>query len=120
VAENMLTAIPDAAGLFASNESSAAGAAQALKARAGTKVKAIGFDSSPALVADLKAGVFDSLVIQDPFSMGYQSVLNAAKAIGGQPVQKVNDMPPQLVTQNNLATPDVQAKLNPDLKKYLD
>ncbi|MFN9085275.1 MAG: substrate-binding domain-containing protein, partial [Acidobacteriota bacterium] len=120
VAENMLTAVPDAAGLFASNESSAAGAAQALKARAASKVKAIGFDSSPALVADLKAGVFDSLVIQDPFSMGYQSVLNATKAINNQPVEKINNMPPQLVTQQNLATSEVQAKLNPDLKKYLD
>jgi ribose transport system substrate-binding protein len=120
VAENMLTAFPDVAGLFASNESSAAGAAQALKARPGSKVKAIGFDSSPALVADLKAGVFDSLVIQDPFKMGYESVLNAIKGIKSQSVVKINNMAPQLVTQQDLATPEVQAKLNPDLKKYLD
>lgn len=120
VAENMLTAFPDVAGLFASNESSAAGAAQALKARKGNKVKAVGFDSSPALVADLQAGVFDSLVVQDPFEMGYQSVLNAMKAINGQPVEKINNMAPQLVTQQNLPTPEIQAKLNPDLKKYLD
>lgn len=120
VAENMLTAFPDVAGLFASNESSAAGAAQALKARAGNKVKAVGFDSSPALVADLKAGVFDSLVVQDPFQMGYQSVQNAMKSINGQPVEKINNMPPQLVTQQNVGLAEIQAKLNPDLKKYLD
>ncbi len=120
VAENMLTAFPDVAGLFASNESSAAGAAQALKARQGTKVKAVGFDSSPALVADLKAGVFDSLVVQDPFEMGYQSVQNALKAINAQSVEKINNMAPQLVTQQNVVTPEIQAKLNPDLKKYLD
>ncbi len=120
VAEHMLTACPDDAGLFASNESSAAGAAQALKARQGNKVKAVGFDSSPALVADLKAGVFDSLVVQDPFEMGYQSVQNAMKAINAQAVQKINNMAPQLVTQQNLTTPEIQAKLNPDLKKYLD
>ncbi len=120
VAENMLTAFPDVAGLFASNESSAAGAAQALKARAGNKVKAVGFDSSPALVADLKAGVFDSLVVQDPFQMGYQSVQNAMKSINGQAVVKINNMPPQLVTQQNVGLPEIQAKLNPELKKYLD
>jgi len=120
VAENMLTAFPDVAGLFASNESSAAGAAQALKARAGNKVKAVGFDSSPALVADLKAGVFDSLVVQDPFQMGYQSVQNAMKSINGQTVEKINNMPPQLVTQQNVGLPEIQAKLNPELKKYLD
>jgi len=120
VAENMLTAFPDVAGLFASNESSAAGAAQALKARAGNKVKAVGFDSSPALVADLKAGVFDSLVVQDPFQMGYQSVQNAMKSINGQSVEKINNMPPQLVTQQNVDLPEIQAKLNPELKKYLN
>ena len=41
VAENMLTAFPDANGLFASNESSAVGAAQALKGRKDSKVKMV-------------------------------------------------------------------------------
>lgn len=120
VAENMLTAFPDVAGLFASNESSAAGAAQALKARPNNKVKAVGFDASPALIADLKAGVFDSLVVQDPFGMGYGSVTNALKKLKGEQVEKINNMPPALVTQANLDTPEIQARLNPDLKKYLD
>lgn len=120
VAENMLTAFPDVAGLFASNESSAAGSAQALKARQGNKVKAVGFDASPALIADLRVGVFDSLVVQDPFGMGYESVVSALKKLNGQPVEKNNNMPPQLVTQDNLPTPEIQTRLNPDLKKYLD
>ena len=44
----MLTAHPDLVGLFASNESSTVGAAQALKGRGG-KVKMVGFDWSPTL-----------------------------------------------------------------------
>ena len=54
--------------LFASNESSAVGAAQALHDRKG-KVKLVGFDSSPRLLEDLKSGIIDSLVVQDPFRM---------------------------------------------------
>src|SRR5438309_856678 len=57
VTENMLTAHPDLDALFASNESSAVGAAQALKGRKGTRVKLVGFDSSPTLLEDLGAGV---------------------------------------------------------------
>jgi hypothetical protein len=29
-------------------------------------------------------------------------------------------MPPRLIDRNSLSQPDVQAQLNPDVKKYLD
>jgi len=120
VSENMLTAFPDASGLFASNESSAVGAAQALKGRKDSKVKMVGFDWSPTLLADLRAGLIDSLVAQDPFNMGYQSVVAAVSKLDGKPVEKNRPLPPRLVTKENLDTPEVKAQLEPDLKKYLD
>jgi ribose transport system substrate-binding protein len=80
----------------------------------------VGFDSSPILIDDLKAGVIDSLVIQHPFKMGYESVVTAVKKLNGQEVQKINNLEPRLVTRDNLDAPDVQAQLNPDLKKYLE
>lgn len=120
VAENMLTAFPDAAGLFASNESSAVGAAQALKGRKSSTVKMVGFDWSPTLLADLRAGLIDSLVVQDPFNMGYQSVLAAVNKLDGKPVEKSHPMPPRLVTKANVDSPEIKTQLEPDLKKYLD
>jgi ribose transport system substrate-binding protein len=119
VSENILTAHPDLDALFASNESSTIGAAQALHGRGGRKIKLVGFDSSPALIEDLRSGLIDSLVIQDPFRMGYESVIAAVKKLDGQPVPKINDLAPRLVDLKNLDHPDVQAQLNPDLKKYL-
>jgi ribose transport system substrate-binding protein len=119
VAENMLTAHPQAAGLFASNESSAAGASQALRGRAGTKIKMVGFDSSAPLVEDLRKGIIDSLVVQQPFKMGYESVIAAVNHLGGKAVTKINNLDPKLVTANNVDTPEIQALVNPDLKKYL-
>ncbi len=119
VSENMLAAHPDVDAMFASNESSAMGAARALRARQG-HVKLVGFDSSPTLLEDLNSGIIDSLVVQDPFKMGYESVTAAIRRLNGQPVQKINDLAPRLVEKSNLNDPDVQAQLHPDLKKYLE
>lgn len=119
VAENMLTAHPDVTGVFASNETSSVGAAQAVKART-RKVTLVGFDYSPTLITDLKDGVIDSLVVQNPFEMGYQTVMLAITKLKGETPKKENPLPPRLVTRENLNNPDIQAQLNPDLKKYLD
>ncbi len=118
VTENMLTAFPTLDALFASNESSSVGAAQALKAR-GSKVKMVGFDWSQALLEDVRAGLIDSLVVQHPFKMGYESVLSAVKALRGETVPKQSPITPRLVTRQNLDEPDIKEQLNPDLKQYL-
>jgi ribose transport system substrate-binding protein len=119
VAENMLTAHPDLDGIFASNESGTIGSAQALRDRKG-RVRLVGFDWSPTLLDDLKSGVIDSLVIQDPFLMGYQSVINAVQHLAGQPVTKIMDLQPRLIVRESLDDPAVQTQLHPDLKKYLE
>jgi ribose transport system substrate-binding protein len=118
VAENMLTAHPDVIGMFSSNESSTVGAAQALKARQ-SKIKLVGFDAGPTLEADLRAGVIDSLVVQHPFKMGYESVMSAVRHLKGEKLEKFQNLAPRLVTREDLEKPDVKEQLNPDLKQYL-
>jgi ribose transport system substrate-binding protein len=117
--ENILTAHPDLDAIFASNETSTVGAARALKQRK-TTVKLVGFDWSPSLADDVKAGLIDSLVVQDPFRMGYESVKSAVAYLDKQPVQKMNNLEAKLVDRDNLNTPEVQARINPDIKKYLE
>ncbi len=119
VAENMLNAHPDVDGIFASNESSAIGAAQALRSRQG-HIKLVGFDWSPSLLDDLNSGVVDSLVVQDPFRMGYDSVNAAVDKLQGKTVAHRVDLAPKLIDRSNVNEPDVQARIHPDLKKYLD
>ena len=118
VSENMLTAHGDLAAMFASNESSAVGAAQAIKGR-GSKVKLVGFDWSPGLLDDLKTGVVDSLVVQDPFRMGHDAVAAAVEKLKGGTPQKIQNLPPRVITKENLDDPDVQKQVQPDLDKYL-
>jgi ribose transport system substrate-binding protein len=119
VAENMLTAYPGMNGMFASNESSTVGAAQAVKGRQ-AKLTLVGFDWSPTLLEDLKAGWIDSLVIQHPFRMGKESVEAAVNHLSGKPVVKINNLAPRLVLREDLDKPEVQAQLHPDLKQYLE
>ena len=119
VTENMLTAHPDLDGVFCSNESGSLGASQALRAR-NKKLMLVGFDSSPSLIEGLQAGWIDTLVIQDPFTMGEKAVSSAVKAIRGEQTPKKLALPPRLVDLRNLHDPAIDAQLHPDLKKYLD
>jgi len=118
VAENMMTAHDDLDAMFASNESSTVGAAQAIKGRAG-KVKLVGFDWSPGLLDDLQAGRIDSLVVQDPFRMGHDAVMAAVEKLKGGTPQKIQNLPPRVIMRENLNDPDVQKQVHPDLDKFL-
>ena len=118
VAENMLTASPNLDAMFGSNESSTVGAARALTS-AKSKVKLVGFDSSPTLIEGLKDGVIDSLVTQNPFDMGYRSVKAAVAKLEGGAVEHVQKMPAIVVTKENLKDPAIHARLFPALDEYL-
>jgi ribose transport system substrate-binding protein len=120
-AENLLTAHPDVAGMFASAESSSVGAALALKARGlAGKVKLVAFDSSPTLINDLRDGSIDALVVQDPFRIGYEAVKTVAERLNGRTPPKKMDLSARVITRDDLDRPDVKAMLFPDLKKYLN
>ena len=117
--ENVLTAHPDLAGLFADNESSLAGAVQALKTRGAKNVKLVGFDASNQLIADMKAGFIDSLVVQNPFKMGYESTRAIVQKLKGEtPIANI-DSGATLVKPEDLEKAEIKELLFPDLSKYL-
>jgi ribose transport system substrate-binding protein len=104
VSENMLTANPGLDALFASAEPATVGAAQALKARnLSGKVKFVGFDSSDTIEQDLKAGVIDALVVQDPFNIGYSAVKTILAKLNGETPPKRIDSPAHVVATADLA-----------------
>jgi ribose transport system substrate-binding protein len=100
VTENMLTANPGVNGIFASAEPSSVGASQALKTRAlAGKVKFVGFDSSDGLIEDMKAGVIDALVVQDPHKIGYEAVKTIVDKLNGKTPSKRIDLGARVVTK---------------------
>lgn len=120
VSEDLLTAHPDLNGIFAANESSAVGALEAVKARGvSRRIRVIGFDCSPGLEDAVKDRTIDSLVVQDPFNIGYQAVKTIVDKLNGQTPPKRIATQATLVTRGNVKSPEVQALLHPDIKKYL-
>jgi ribose transport system substrate-binding protein len=118
--ENILTAHPDLQGLFASSEPSSVGAAQALKSRGLVgKIRFVAFDSSEGLVEDLSTGVIDALVAQDPFKIGFEGVRAVTEKLDGKTPAKKMDLSATVITKADLARPEIQALLHPDLTKYL-
>jgi ribose transport system substrate-binding protein len=92
---------------------------QALKSRNARKVKMVAFDSSDQLVANCRAGWIDSLVVQDPFRMGYESTLAVVKHLRGESAPEYVDSGVRLVRRDDLDKPEVKALLFPDIQKYL-
>jgi ribose transport system substrate-binding protein len=117
--ENVLTAHPDLAGVFADNESSSAGAAQALRARKARNVKLVAFDASEQLIDALREGVIDSLVVQNPFKMGYEATRAIGLKLRGEDPPRAVDSGATLVRAQDLEKPEIRALLHPDIDSYL-
>ena len=117
-AENILTAHPDLAGLFASSEAASLGSIQAVRSRnlAG-KVKLVTFDFSETHVEALKDGTIDVMLVQDPFRIGYEAVKSLAEKLGGQtPVRRL-DLPARVIVKADLDKLEVRALLSPEWLK---
>jgi ribose transport system substrate-binding protein len=117
VAENMLTANPGLAGMFASSEASSIGAIQAITSRnlAG-KVKLITFDTSDAHIEAIQNGVIDVMLVQDAFKIGYHAVKSLADKLGGVTPQRRLDLPARQVRKADLDKPDIIALLKPKVE----
>jgi ribose transport system substrate-binding protein len=114
VAENILTAHPDLAGIFASSEASSIGSIQAIRARhLSGRVKLITFDVSEIHVEALRDGTAGAMLVQDAFRIGFEAVKALAERVrGGTPVRRL-DIPARTVLRSDLATPEIDALLHP-------
>jgi ribose transport system substrate-binding protein len=114
VAENILTAHPDLAGIFASSEASSIGSIQAIQSRGlSGKVKLITFDTGDAHIEALKGGTIDVMLVQDAYRIGYEAVKSLARKLNGETPPKRQDLPAREVRKGDLDKPDVQALLKP-------
>ncbi|MCU0792722.1 MAG: substrate-binding domain-containing protein [Opitutaceae bacterium] len=97
------------AGVFASNQPTAEGTYNALKALRdkGVEVtaKVVGFDDSTLLIQGLHNGVIDALVVQDPEKMGYLGIKSLVEHLQGKPVQAYIDTGVSVKTKANTSAP---------------
>ena len=112
ITEDVLTAHPDLAGIFAANEAGAIGCAQALLGRGlQGKVKLVAFDAAENEIEAMKSGVIQALIVQDPFAMGYSGVKTAVDVILGKEVAEFIDTGVEAVTMKNFYKPEIQRLL---------
>ena len=111
--EDMLTKNTELDGLYACNAPTAVGAMQALQSQGRTEeIKMVGFDAEEALVNGLKSGLIDSLVVQNPYKMGYEGVKTIVAKLDGKEVPKHIDTGVELVTKERLDEPEIKELLN--------
>lgn len=73
------------------------------------EVFGIGFDSNVNCVGMLETGEIDTLIVQNPFSMGYLSVSKAAELLlGNAKTDSVIETDTYVVNRKNMFSPDVQ------------
>jgi ribose transport system substrate-binding protein len=114
VTENVLTANPDLDALFAANEPGVLGAAEGLRrpGEAG-RIVLVGWDGSPLEEQELREGVINALVVQNPFEMGYEGVNTAVRKIRENAEVESQNTSVTLITKDNVDEPEVQAVLHP-------
>lgn len=112
VMQYYLEKYPDLKGVFGTNESSTIFALEALqKTELAGKVVLVGFDISEEQTAAMKNGEISGLVVQNPFGMGYASVVAAARTVLQSGNEAVVDTGYIWVTKDNLEDESIQNML---------
>jgi len=105
---------PDLGGLVALNEPSTLGACRALaeSGRQGS-VALVGVDASFEVIKGVESGVLRSVLVQQPFNMGYLSVQAAAQLVRGRSWPKNLDTGAIEITKQTLFLPQNEKLLFP-------
>ncbi|GAA0395661.1 hypothetical protein GCM10010357_15880 [Streptomyces luteireticuli] len=103
VMSNLHQAHGDLTGVFAANDEMALGAAKALGADAGRKVRIVAFDGTPDGIAAVRGGTLTATVAQQPALLGRQAVAWAVRAADGERLPRTVKVPVVLVTRENAA-----------------
>jgi ribose transport system substrate-binding protein len=72
------------------------------------KIHFVGFDVTKQLIDALRKGEMDGIVAQNPTKMGYEGVKACVDYIHGKPQDPMQDSGAQLITRDNIDTPEIQ------------
>ncbi|BCQ34530.1 MULTISPECIES: sugar ABC transporter substrate-binding protein [Erwinia] len=100
VTSNWLTAGDDIQAIASNNDEMAIGALQAL-GKNEQKILVAGVDGTPDALQMIKNGKMVATVFQDAKGQGSGAVQTAVKLVKGEQVQKIVDIPFQLITKDN-------------------
>jgi len=102
-------------GIFSVCEPNTMGVLSALEQeRLAGKVIFVGFDPGPQLVQGLADKKIHGIVLQDPVTMGYESVKAIVGHLRGEKVAKRVNTGEVMATPENMDTPEIKKLLNPE------
>ncbi len=105
-------------GVFTSSQHVATGMLRALEEQGlAGKVKFIGFDAGPELVAALAAGKMHGIVLQDPVRMAELAVTAMAGHLRGKQVEPRISTGETLATPENMNEPAIRKLLEPEMQE---
>ena len=105
---SLLSANPDLIGVAAPSENPAMGVAASIRsAGVADSVAAAGVDASEAQIAALREGLLDALVMQQPYTMGYEAVKAAVAVANGEEVPAEASTGAVIGTAENIDEPEV-------------
>lgn len=102
---------PEVKGFYATNGETVIAAADGLKRREMEGVSVIGYDADADEVKAVKEGRIAGLVVQNPFGMGYASVIAASRSALGMANEAYVDTGYLWVTKENIESEEVQRML---------
>lgn len=99
----MLLKHPDIKVIAGLNQYASVGAGTAVKEMGlEDSIKIIGFDNAREQIKYLEEGIYEAIVIQKAFNMGYLGVESAVKILKGEKVKKEIDSGSTLITKDNM------------------
>jgi ribose transport system substrate-binding protein len=102
-AENLLTGSPDLKYVYATGEPALIGTAAAVRGQgAQDRVDVVGWDLSDPAVQGLREGWITGVVQQQTFEFGYRAMASAIDLACGNPVEKDQPVPTEIVTPDNV------------------
>ncbi len=111
-AKAIMTAYPNLAGMYGTNEGAAIGVVNAVKEAGKTgKLTIVGFDSGKAQMDAIREGLMAGAVTQNPVGIGYETVKAAVAAIKGEKVEKLIDTGFYWYDKDNIDDADIAANL---------
>lgn len=111
VAKAIMTANPDLAGMFGTNEGSAIGVVNAVREMNKKDIVIIGYDSGRAQTDAVRSGLMAGAITQNPVGIGYETVKAAVMASKGESLPKIIDTGFYYYHAGNIDNPEIAAVL---------
>ena len=108
-AKRLLTEHPEINAVIGFNEWATLGVGMAIsELDLADNVCGVGFDSNVKCVGMLETGEIDTLIVQNPFAIGYLAVSNAATLMSGKSIEPSIETSVYVVDRSNMFNKDVQ------------